>query len=417
MSLDIAKQGNVRRALPKDIALNENFKYGGVISRQDVYQQAEQTNYLPNQKIQFYLPSNMSDLREHTVQFKINGTAYGAPATFTRFEQGISCIFNRLEILFGSTTVMDIVNVNLLKSIIRYASPTNYTAQTGRLLEGTGNAVQRNADFANAARVYAVNFNCGLLKKVLPLNKLGSQMIIRLTLADPQDCLVTDDVSGTAGTYQVIDPEFHYSVLVMSAEWNQLYDSLVQERGGITVCYKTFDNFQSTNSLLLGVQNSQVVLPFRYSSLLAIMYVMRNSADLTNPLIEGKTTQFNFNNISGSRYKIDSVYYPTDTTRSVQDLYTEFLDTWNLGYYSDVLGGLNYDTNTFIQAQPLMKHPKDNRDIAGSINGLNTTSSGTSIVNEVRFNVALPAQQQTDFWAVHENCIKMLPNGSIQLFE
>lgn len=417
MSLDIAKQGNVRRALPKDIALQENFKYGGVISRQDVYQQAEQTNYLPNQKMQFYLPSNMSDLREHTIQFKINGTAYGAPATFTRFEQGISCIFNRLEILFGSTTVMDIVNPNLLKSIIRYASPKNYTDSTGKLLEGTGDATARNADFANAARVYAVNFKCGLLNKVLPLNKVASQLVIRLTLADPLDCLVTDNVTGTAGTYQVIDPEFHYSVLVMSAEWNNLYDKLVKERGGINICYRTFSNFQSTNSLLTGVQNSQVVLPFRYSSLLSIMYVMRNSADLQNPLIEGKTTQFNFNNISGSRYKIDSVYYPTDTTRSVQDLYTEFLDTWNLGYYSDVLIGENYESTTFVQAQPLAKHIKDNRDINGSINGLNTTSSGTSIVNEVRFSAGIPQAQEVNFWACHENVVKFLPNGSCQLFE
>lgn len=417
MSLDIARKGNVKRALPKDIALQENFKYGGVISRQDVYQQAEQTSYLPNQKVQFYLPSNMSDLRQHTLQMKINGTAYGAPATFTRFEQGISCIFNRLEVLFGSTTVMDIVNPNLLKTIIRYSSPKNYTDSTGKLLEGTGDATARNADFANANRVYAVNFNCGLLNKVLPLNKVASQLIIRLTLADPTDCLVTDNVTGSAGTYQVVDPEFHYSVLVMSADYNQMYDRIVQERGGINICYRTFSNFQSTNSLLTGVTNSQIVLPFRYSSVLAIMYVMRNAADLQNPLIEGKTTQFNFNDIVGSRYKLDSIYYPTDTSRSVQDLYTEFLDTWNLGYYSDVLIGENYETTTFVQSQPLLKHPKSNRDIQGELNGLNTSSSGTSVIAEVRLGTAIPANQQMDFYCWHGVVVKLLANGSIMLFE
>jgi len=181
MSLDIAASNPVPVVLSPELALTENFKLGGVLSRQDVYQQAENNVYSPGQKVQFYLPSQVSDLRDHSVQFKITGTAYGAPATVTRFVPGIAGIFNRLEILFGSTTVMDIVNVGLLKNIIRYGKSTNYQVQTGKLLEGTDpSTVDRNTEFANPNRVYAVNFNIGLLNRIIPLAKIKSQLIAPL---------------------------------------------------------------------------------------------------------------------------------------------------------------------------------------------------------------------------------------------
>ena len=355
--------------VPPEIALQKEYKLGGVISRTDVYQQAEQSQYNSGQQIKIYLPSNVSDLREHTFQFRINGTAYGAPATFTRFGQGISCIFQRLEVLFGPTKVLDIENIDVLKSIIRLNQPVNYTEGSGALLEGTSaTAATRNADFTNANRVYAVNFDIGILKRILYLNKINVQMIIRLTLSQPERCLETDNVTGTAGDYQVLDPEFHYSALVMSQSWDDMYNRMVAESGGYKYTYRTYMNFQNTNALAAGVSNAQIVLPFRYSSLVSVEYVMRNAADLNDPLTLGKNTVFNFNNINSARLKVDNVYYPTDAARSVQDIYTEYLDSQGICYYADVLIASNYTTTTFVRGTPLMKHPKDNRDIYGSIN-------------------------------------------------
>jgi len=418
MSLDIAANNPVPVVLSPELALTENFKLGGVLSRQDVYQQAENNVYSPGQKVQFYLPSQVSDLRDHSVQFKITGTAYGAPATVTRFVPGIAGIFNRLEILFGSTTVMDIVNVGLLKNIIRYGKSTNYQVQTGKLLEGTDpSTVDRNTEFANPNRVYAVNFNIGLLNRIIPLAKIKSQLIIRLTLAGAVDVLVTDNATGTAGNYEVRDAEFHYCALVMGAAWNSLYDSVVSKRNGFEICYRTYSNFQNTNALQAGTTNSQIVLPYRYSSLLSICYIMRNSADIIDPLSDTKLTQFNYNDINTSRLKVNSTYYPLDNTRSLQDLYTQYADTFGISYYADTYAAISFGTSTFIQATSLMRHPKENRAIKGSLNGLNTVSSGTSIVTEVRFNSAIAATQQIDFFSEQEECVKFLPNGAIQYYQ
>lgn len=404
--------------VPVELALQKEYVLGGVLSRTDVYQQAEQSQYNAGQQIKIYLPSNVSDLREHTFQFRVNGTAYGAPATFTRLGQGAFCLFNRLEILFGPTKVMDIENIDVLKSIIRYKAPVNYTEGSGALLEGTtANAATRNADFANPNRVYAINFDCGILKRILYLNKINVQMIIRLTLNEPVRCLETDNIGGTAGTYQILDPEFHYSGLVLSNSWNDLYNQVVAERGGYSYTYRTYANFQNTNALAAGVSNAQIVLPFRYSSLVSVLYVMRNAADLVNPLILGKNDTFNFNNINSARLKVDNIYYPTDASRSVQDIYTEFLDSENISYYADVLAATNYTTTSFIRATPLMKHPKDNRAVYGSINGLNTASSGTSIVCEIRTAAPIAATQQIDFFACFEAEVKFLANGSVTYVE
>ena len=400
--------------IPPEIALQNEYVLGGVISRTDVYQQAEQAQYNAGQQIKINLPSNVSDLREHTLQFRINGTAYGAPATFTRFGQGISCIFQRLEVLFGTQKVMDIENIDLLKSIIRYKAPVNYTEGSGALLEGTSaTAATRNADFLNANRVYAVNFNIGILKRILYLNKINSQLIIRLTLQQPVYCLETDNIGGTAGTYQVLDSEFHYSALVMSAEWDSMYDRLVAENGGYSYTYRTYYHFPSSNVLLAGSTNGQAVLPFRFSSIISIYYVMRNLADVDDATALGKQTVFNFNDVNQARLKVDNVYYPSDAARSLQDLYTEFLDTAGISYYADVLAATNYGTTSFIRGTPLMKHPKDNRDIYGSINGINTASSGTSVVCEIRTGTPIAATQQLDFFACFEAEVKFLPNGSV----
>lgn len=399
---------------PAEISLKEEFRHGGVVSRTDVYQQAEQSQYNSGGQIKFYLPSNVSDLRKHTFQFRINGTAFGAPATFTRFGQGISCIFQRIEILFGSTKVFDCENVDLIKTIMRYCKPVAYTEGSGAILEGTtANAATRNADFLNADLVYAVNFDLGILNRVLYLDKLNVQLIIRLTLNQPNRCLETDNVGGTPGDYQVVDPEFHYSALVMSEAWNNRYNQVVAERGGYDYTFRSIANLQDTSGLGVGVSNAQIVLPFRYSSLTSIMYVMRNAADLNNPLILGKNTVFNFNAINSARTKINNTYYPVDSARSVQDIYTEFLDSIGLSYYADVFIAANYRTNTFVRATPLMKHPHDNRDIYGSIQGLNTTTSGTSIISEIRTGAPIAALQQIDFFAVFEAKVTFQANGSV----
>lgn len=403
---------------PAELALQKEYKLGGVISRNDVYQQAEQAQYNSGQQIKFYLPSNVSDLREHTMQFRINGTAFGAPATFTRFGAGISCIFQRLEVLLGPTKIMDIENIDVLKTIIRYCKPVAYTEGSGAILEGTSATLAtRNADFLDATRVYAVNFDIGILKRVLYLDKLNVQFIIRLTLNQPNRCLETDNVGGTPGDYQVLDPEFHYAALVMSPQWNQRYNEVVNKFNGYKYTYRTYMNFQNTNALAAGVTNAQLVLPFRYSSLVSVMYVMRNAADLNNPLILGKNTVFNFNAITSARLKVDNVYYPVDASRSVQDIYSEFLDSEDLDYYCDVFIATNYRTTTFVRATPLMKHPKDNRDIYGSINGLNTASSGTSIVSEIRTGAPIAATQQLDVFARFEAEVTFLPNGSVTYVE
>lgn len=408
---------NYRRAIPAEIQPQPPFKYeGSVLVRSDTYTQAERNINRSRQEVKFYLPNEMSDFRDATLQFKIDATP-GTGGSFTRFNQNISCIIQRFRIQFGSTTVVDVDNYNVLHQILALTDPVDYNTSTGIIMEGTGGAAARNADYTDANRVYALKIRgVGLLKKILPLHKISTQMQIILTLADPNNCIETDHTNTAAINYNMVDPEFHYSVLSMSDEWNSTYDSFVSSNGGYDLVFRVFDSIVNSGSFLAGNTQVQIQLPFRFNSLLGIMYVSRDTADVDDFTALDKLNTFNELSLDAQRYKINSSYYPLDSSRSIADYLSTFMDMFNIDYHTDFVGAVNFRTSSFVAAHFVGRHPKDNRNMV-ALNGLQTSTAGTSIINESRFAAPLANNQTVNFYAFHETFMTILPNGSIQFTE
>lgn len=404
-------------AIPPELNPRKPFKYeGAVLVRSDTYVDAEQNSYRPGQQIKFNLPALMSDFRDMTVQFSIDAVP-GTGGTFTRFNSDIASIFQRVRVIFGSTTVADIDNYNLIHNIMQTTNPVDYASSTGVILEGTGGAAARNADYLNANRVYAVNLRClELFKYILPLQKVASQMQIIITLAQPNVCIETDHTDTTPITYTVNRPQIHYSVLTMTDMWENAYDNFISANGGYDIVFRSFGDYLNSAAFQATNTRVQQQLPFRYNSLLALVYVMRNNADVEDFTVLNKLNSFNYNALDSQRFRINSTYYPLDASRSLADYMTTFMDCWDINYKSDFAGAANFGSNTFVGSHFVGRHPKDNRDMV-ALNGLQTSTSGTSIIADFNFAAPLPSTQLTNFFAWHEVYLTFRPNGSVEFTE
>lgn len=408
MATDIKKIG-----LPESLALNELYKYGGVKSRINNYFSAiPESNYTPGQIIKLQYPMELIDSRSHSLEFTVTGTP-GVGATYTRFNKDIRSIFNRMVIKFGGKTVYETVNQNLLFNILDGTYDYNWEDTAGLIALGTGNATQRNADFINPNRIYSVQLyglSAEFLNKVLPLNKLQVQMTVELTLEIPSKCIESD---GTNPSYTVNNVRMHYASIVPDDNWNNMYNNKVTS--GINYNFVSFDNFQTTTLLPAGTQSSTAILTYRYTSLIAIIMVMRPTANINNLASNDKLNTFNFNNLSEAQVKIGGYNQPQDRQRNVPDSLQMYCETFNLSMRSAFISATDFGTNSYVLAIPLSKHPREWNDSNGSISGINT-SIANNILLDIQFNTALPANMTADFFALTEQSVIFNANGSISWY-
>lgn len=401
--------------VPDSFRITKMEKYGNAIETRDsIYSQAENSLYQPGQIVKFIFPSVHSDFRRSLFSFKVNGTV-GTGGSYTRFDcatQGMSCIIERVRILFGSTSVLDINDYNLLDAIVKTTYNTNWVTGTGALLEGCGSTATRATNFADPTRTYMISLAhlVHLFDQPLPLLNVASAMSIEITLAPAAKCIESDH---TGFTYNIIDCEYHYDYVGTTSAWDNYFKSFIINQGSYQIPYRGYQNYQQTFAASATTASSN--LPFNFNAMLGLSLVMRNSADVADATVDNKLTTLNYNAVISSKIRLNNIYYPTDSSRSLQDLYYEYLKNFGKCYEDDVRGGATYGVSSFVDAYWLARHSEDNRENV-LMNGLQTSGSGTSVVKQIEFGAGLAAEQLATYFAEYNDVLKIFPNGSVQHF-
>ncbi len=396
--------------IPDSLSLYETVKFGGILNRANSYQPSQgQSGYQPGQLLQFTMPSEFLDLQNHSWQFTIQGSSVGG--TYARFNNDIRSIVKRLTIAFGPKVVYDCNNQGLLYNIMNQLKDVNWNSGAGKILNGTGSQAERNGYFTNPNKVYAVqlyNMHTELLAKVLPFQKLNVQMYINIYLAPAAECIETD---GTSASYVVNNNQFHIASLIPSAGWDSEFNSKIPR--GISYNYVLYENTFMTNLLNAGITRASATLNFRYSSLLGIFGVMRPSAGLTSFATNNKLSEFDFNNLNQVQLRMGSYVNPVDPTTSNADCYTMVCENFNKSTQDSLALPINYDSNNFIFAINLSKHPWVNPTQNLSVNGYNSSVS-TAIILDLGFSSALSQNYSLDIYAQAESSVIWQVNGAIQ---
>ena len=414
--------------LPDDLALGDIMSYGGVLSRVNTYAPAiPQGPYIAGQQIQVQLPMEMIDFRNHALEFTIQGSQTGtAPTANTlAFNSDIRSIFKRITIQFGSQIVYDCIDQNVLYNILDLKNESTWASTVGKLNYGTGTLAQRSATFLSSTS-YAVqlySLDSELLRKVLPLQKLGVQGIITLYLANANECIEYQGGDGTTVVgFTVNNVQFHYSSMNPSPAWDALYNDRMKSKGSAAWNYVNYENQFFTSTFNSGLVQASQALSFRYSSLLGLIAVFRPAANLNSYTAQNKMNNFEYPSIANAQLRIGSYVQPINSTTSVQDLYTMFIETFGMSIKFPSAASVGFSlTNgqvsqsspgTFVLAINTSKHPFEEVDSNNSINGINTAIAN-NLVLDLQFSVALPVTYQMDIFAISEQSLLFNANGSI----
>ena len=415
MSLKNALGGAVNEAIESDLSLEPEFVFEGVVARNMSYQNAQQLSYGPGQKMVFLMPGQMIDFRNSWIEFQITGS----PGTYTgcAMVPDIRSIFSRLTVLFASKTIIDISEFGRLQNACDYLMDPNWANYNGQIYEGTGPLASRQADFLDPNRVYSCSLRnfmgAGtLFDKILPLQKVSSQLEIDIYLA-PANQVISGTVVGlTLPTYTINNIQFHYDYISPSDYWNQTYDSKVKMNPPITFSYRTWEELTDTSILPVGASSAQKVLTFKYSSLVGIIALMQTASTTTDFTNDSKMLTFNNNGINLLRLKIAGISYPLDSNAPYSDIFQRFIQFFGIPQDKPVSGALNWTTTSFIAACPLLLHPYVNRNTRGVIDGINSAIA-TSIIFEVGFSAPLASTQNLYLYAWTEQTITFLSNGGV----
>lgn len=413
MSLTNSRQGRDILMIPDSLSLDDEVGYGGVMASNFTYVSASPEGpYLPQQTSQIQLPLENMMLKGSSLQFRISGTA-GAGATYTRFNNDIRSIIKRLFITIGGKLVYDVQNYNVLCHIHNYTKDVNWQNTTAKVLYGYGSAAERNGYFTNPNKIYAVelyDLKNDFFRRFWPLTKIGGQVILNIFWALPSECMESD---GTNPTYAVNGLQFHYQSLVVSPEWNNLFNEKVNSDLPPTISYPGFYNQIDTSTLNVGLTTISKVLTFRYASLVSLIIVMRNAANVQNLAFNDKLNSFNYNNINNAYVKIGGIQIPINSTVDNADLLTMYLANYGISNQFPLSGAVNWGTTSFVLAFPLSKYVYEDRKNKCLDSGLDLQIA-TNFVLNISFSTPLAATQQMDIFCVADNTITILPNGSIQ---
>lgn len=415
MSLKNAVNGDVKGAIESDLALEPEYVFDGVIARNMSYQNAQQLSYNPGQKAVFLLPGQMIDFRNSWIEFTITGQ----PGTYTgcAMVPDVRSIFSRLTVLFASKTVIDISEYGRLQNACNYIADPNWANYNGQIYVGSGPLASRQADFLNPTRVYSCSLRQFLgagtiFDKILPLQKISSQLEIDLYLAPANQVISGTVVGGTLPTYTINNLQFHYDYISPTAYWDSMYDLKVESNPGITFSYRTWEELTDTSILPSGSTGAQKVLTYKYSSLVGIVALMQTASETTDIANDSRMLTFNNNGTNLLRLKVAGISYPLDSSAPYSDVFQRFIQFFGIPQDKPCAAALNWTSTSFIAACPLLLHPYVNRNTRGVIDGINSAIA-TSIIFEIGFSAALGSAQNLYLYGWTEQTITFGRNGSV----
>jgi hypothetical protein len=401
--------------------LNASERLSGVTRRKEVYANAQSTVVNPNQPIKFFIANDgetvANDYKDSTVNFFAPGVISSGTGTFCSYSQptGITCIFNKLEVQYGSVQVIQVLNYNLLFAMWLMSQPINTWLTTYNITMGCASTqTQANADFLNAAKWYSVPIGkiCELLDVTWPSGLVKDQLQINLYLEQASNCIQTD-YTGQNATYSVVNAQFHYSELELSPALGAMLREK-RDSTGISIPYSTYGNYETNG--INGSTSIQNVLPFSYQRFTGMLCVARNSALVNLQSTVNKLGAFElYNQLQSTKLKINNQYYPNDKCYGPIELYNHFLESYDIDFNKDTYAGSSWTTQMQINlscAQFQNHLVVDNN----MITGLDVSTSSSTLIHEM-VTTGLPNTVLFDYYAQYIAMVVIGKGGSITLIE
>lgn len=386
-----------------------------VIDREEtyIYPETGPNNYgNANSIIRFRLLNGLLDLRNSDWQFSATAINTGGTGTYVTFTSPIVAIVNRLRALCGTTVLADTLNWGLAYANKMLSEDPGWLASTATNLLGYGTHAQLITNNANANQTYVVNLGYleEFLNKIIPADKLPSQITIELYLETNPSRVIESDYTGGVFSYTISNCQFHYSTLKVS----QAFENMIQYP--ILIPYRSWENY--TNQFLVGSTNIQTVLPFKKKKAMGMHYVARDMTNVATASFLGKfTTYLNYAIYANSRFKINSTYYPLDKVQNVYDLYMQLIDYYCVPYNKPVQYGTSWSTELLV-SQNLSQENSDEEETSQIISGLDISRDTSSVIAEQIFNTPGPATlQEVQYYLRYWNVLTINSTGRIELFD
>jgi hypothetical protein len=281
------------------------------------------------------------------LKFNLNLSGLQGTGTYETFDAtSIKCIFSRLRVISGSTTLMDINDLSTLLVLEERVNSRSSDNAYSRYLVGNDSVVNRSA-YPNS-REYITSFApigsllCG--DHCLPLSKMND-FRIELTLASADEALTSD----------VANPTVDYSISSVELMTNYLRSQSLSNYFAANPVSFHVTNFSHRYSTLLA-QTELLRLSSAVSSLDSIITLFRNQSLLNG----GRTSQGKFsttdNIVASSNVYINSILFREVDVSSTEEEYENFASVYPHIRNSDNFE--NYATNEFVLGNRFSAAPK-----------------------------------------------------------
>lgn len=433
MSLKLATDNKCPRGIPNSLAMGPEFCYSGVLANNITFVNPASGPgpYQGNQsqKIVLNIPQEMIDFRNSCLEFNAVGNVGNTAGLQCAFVQDIRSIFSRMTISLGSKIIYDTIGYNRLQSVFNYLNEPQWFDYDGAVLCGTDTSVvTRRANFTSTTKKYSVMLGFtkdieSLFRKILPLQKVGSQMQVTLYLEDAAKCISTSAaVTGTiAPSYYIDNIEFHYMTIIPDENLNNRIDSEIKS-GALTFTSRGFDEYLASGVALAGASKFSATLPYKYADLLGVIVAFVPAAIEDTWTDDNKMKYFYNPGVNVLRLKIGGQFYPADSTTVDSDVYFRYLIMFGEDPEDVHTAALNWNYNgaapasaSYIPCCPIAKYPNEiNADGREVVMGLDT-SIATAIQLDIGFSTPLPATMNVYCWAYYNFTVTFNANGSVTL--
>jgi hypothetical protein len=201
--------------------------------------------------------------------------------------------------------------------------------------------------------------------------------------------------------------------------YDQLLDSKIAS-GNFIIPFRSWANFDWSQ---LSGGSAQIEIPSRFKSCNRFYAIQRTLADTLDLTVDGKFVTFNNNDIDLLALKVNQKIYPSDKYELSLDgnkyeLLEAFVDATDNRYhgrfrFGDILGAASWSTTSLVMPFDLRDDASVDEDLYG--NGIDTASSGSSMVLQITLGGAPAATQQVNTYTEYEVGMKIAASGKVDI--
>lgn len=389
------------------------IKLSTVSDREDLKIRSVEGSYstTTNGVLRFKLP-NRYFLDFCKAYLRMNVSITGGGGTYTRFNNGIWSIFNRIRVVAGSE-IEDIREYNLYQNMQWEMQRQHDVAEIyGYSLYGVSSTVDRNA--WSAGREYAMPLNLGFLECLLPVACFNQVIEIEMYLEDPRRCIESD---GAGPWNIVVDKPM---IVVETVSPNSGYISSIKNliaSGDFKLHYHVTEHYINN---INNVSSTDIQLNHRSDSILGIISIFRTAANVNNPAINDKQNNFTYPGITKYWLNINGYQTPPEPIESGVQTYIHYLK-WINSYKNEqmkcdktVIDIDEYTGAKFFLINDLDVHPAERKKVGESpyINPFGTIGNAADILLRIEFSGPVTYQMET--FVVHSQIVHCSPTGELR---